>query len=170
MASGAEGLFRIITDGAIDLNAEVAAEDMARLAIGMPATIAAPGLDETIAGKVRLISEEVDPATRTGKVRIALPTDKGLRIGSFASGTVLVTERTGVAVPASAVQAGAEGPSVQVLRDGRIERRPVTVGIAEGRFNEIVRGVAADETVVERAAAFLRSGDLVRPAKPEPTS
>ncbi|MBP0649866.1 efflux RND transporter periplasmic adaptor subunit, partial [Mycobacterium tuberculosis] len=139
MASGAEGLFRIITDGAIDLNADVAAEDMARLAIGMPATIAAPGLDETIAGKVRLISEEVDPATRTGKVRIALPTDKGLRIGSFASGTVLVTERTGVAVPASAVQAGAEGPSVQGGRDGRTKLRRFSGGSAGGRVYEVVR-------------------------------
>lgn len=168
VATAAEGLFRVITDGAIDLNAEVAAEDMARLRTGMTATIAAPGTEEAIAGKVRMISEEVDPATRTGKVRVSLPTDKGLRIGSFASGTVLVTERKGVAVPASAVQVGGEGPSVQVVVDGRIERRAVSVGITESRFKEILSGVGAGEAVVERAAAFLRPGDLVRAAPAEP--
>jgi RND family efflux transporter MFP subunit len=167
VASGAEGLFRIVTDGAIDLNAEVAAEDMARLRTGMAASIAAPGQDEPIAAKVRLISEEVDPATRTGKVRIALPTDKGLRIGAFASGTVLITARSGIAVPASAVQVGGEGPSVQVVVDGRVERRAVSVGITENRFREILSGVAAGDTVVARAAAFLRPGDLVRPAPVE---
>lgn len=170
MATGAEGLFRIITDGAIDLNAEVAAEDMARLRTGMPATIAAPGTEEPIAGTVRMISEEVDPATRTGKVRIGLPTDKGLRIGSFASGTVLITERTGIAVPASAVQVGGEGPSVQVVEDGRIARRGVVVGITENRFKEILSGIAAGDTVVVRAAAFLRPGDLVRPTPAEATN
>jgi RND family efflux transporter MFP subunit len=167
MATGQEGLFRIVTDGAIDLNAEVAAEDMARLRVGMAATIAAPGYDDPIAGKVRLVSEEVDPTTRTGKVRIALPSDKGLRIGSFASGTVVITERRGVGVPASAVQVGGDGSNVQVIADGRVERRLVTVGITEGAAKEILAGLADGETIVERAAAFLRAGDLVRPAPAE---
>jgi RND family efflux transporter MFP subunit len=164
MATGQEGLFRIITDGAIDLNAEVAAEAMATLKVGMAATIAAPGTEEPITGRVRLISEEVDPATRTGKVRIALPADKGLRVGAFASGTVLVAERDGLAVPASAITVGGDGPSAQIVVDGRIVRRAVVVGITEGRDTEILSGLDAGDTVVARAAAFLRQGDLVRAA------
>ena len=53
-----------------------------------------------------------------------------------------------------------------VVRDGRVEERQVTPGIVEGETVEIKDGVAAGESVVARAAAFLRPGDAVR-AMPE---
>jgi len=52
---------------------------------------------------------------------------------------------------------------VLVVRDGRVEERRVTPGIVEGDEVEIRKGVAEGETLVARAAAFLRPGDVVRP-------
>ena len=75
-------LFRIISEGAIDLEAEVPQDSLAKLALGMPASIDLPGDDHT-RGKVRLISSEVDKTTRLGKVRIALASDANARIGAF---------------------------------------------------------------------------------------
>ena len=49
-----------------------------------------------------------------------------------------------------------------VVRDGVVEQRRVEVGIAEGDALEISSGLAPGESVVARAAAFLRSGDRVR--------
>ena len=45
-----------------------------------------------------------------------------------------------------------------------VEQRRVEVGIAEGDAVEITSGVAPGESVVARAAAFLRAGDRVRAA------
>jgi hypothetical protein len=51
---------------------------------------------------------------------------------------------------------------VLVVREGVVELRRVAVGIAEGEALEISSGVAPSESVVARAAAFLRAGDRVR--------
>ena len=49
------------------------------------------------------------------------------------------------------------------MRDGKVEERRVKLGILDGEAVEIESGVAAGESLVERAAAFLRPGDRVRP-------
>jgi HlyD family secretion protein len=49
------------------------------------------------------------------------------------------------------------------VKDDRVELRKITVGITNLRITEVREGLAAGEVVIARAAAFLRSGDLVRP-------
>ena len=161
--SASDALFRIVTDGAIELEAEVPEQSLARLRLGMQAKIALPGVENEVEGRVRLVSEEVDKTTRLGKVRIALPLDAQARIGSFASGVVIVARRSGVGVPTSAVTRGEDGDFVEVVKDDRVELRKITSGITNARLTEVREGLAEGETVVARAAAFLRSGDRVRP-------
>lgn len=161
--SASEALFRIITDGAVELEADVPEQWLARLKLGMPAKIDLPGVDDEVQGQVRLISEEVDKTTRLGKVRIVLPLEAQARIGAFASGVVIIARRSGVGVPTSAVTRGEDGDFVEVVTGGRVELRKVTSGITNARLTEIRQGLAEGETVVARAAAFLRSGDRVRP-------
>jgi hypothetical protein len=122
-----------------------------------------PGVENEVEGRVRLVSEEVDKTTRLGKVRIALPLDAQARIGSFASGVVIIARRSGVGVPTSAVTRGEDGDFVEVVKDDRVELRKITAGITNARLTEVREGLAEGETVVARAAAFLRSGDRVRP-------
>jgi HlyD family secretion protein len=162
MSSG-DALFRIITDGAIELEAEVPEQSLARLKVGMQAKISLPGVEGEAEARVRLISEEVDKTTRLGKVRFALPLDAPARIGSFASGVAIVARRSGVAVPTSAVTRGEDGDFVQVVKEGRVDLRKIKVGVTNARLTEAREGLEAGESVVTRAAAFLRPGDMVRP-------
>jgi len=155
-------LFRIISEGAIDLEAEVPQDSLAKLALGMPASIDLPGDDHT-RGKVRLISSEVDKTTRLGKVRIALASDANARIGAFASGSVEIGRRVAIGVPAAAVIQSAGGSSIAVVTGGKVEVSKVEVGITNGDTIELRDGLASGQRVVARAAAFLRSGDEVRP-------
>ena len=162
-ASGSgEPLFRIIADGAIDLEADVPEQSLARLSVGMPAKLRLPGAADDVAGTVRLVNQEVDKASRTGKVRIALADVSHARIGAFASGEVDLARRNGVGVPASALSRDREGARILVVRDGRVEERRVGPGIVEGDAVEIRDGIAEGEIIVARAAAFLRPGDRVR--------
>ncbi len=162
VSSVGEPLFRIIKDGAVDLEADVPEQSLARLAVGMPAKLRLPGVADEADGVVRLVSEEVDKASRTGKARIALAAGAPARVGSFVSGEIAIARGQGVGVPASAVQRDGDGARVLVVRDGMVELRRVSAGIAEGDALEILSGVAAGERVVARAAAFLRGGDRVR--------
>ena len=160
----ADPLFRIIADGAIDLEAEVPEDSLAKLAVGMPAAIELAG-DCKAAGYVRLIASEVDKTTRLGKVRIALGPESRAHIGAFASGTVEIAHRVALSVPAAAVIQSATGSTVAVVNDGRVEMSTVTVGLTNGTAIELRDGLAVGQQVVARAAAFLRSGDEVRPTE-----
>ncbi len=162
VSSTGDPLFRIIANGAIDLDADVPEQSLARLDVGMPVKLRLPGAPAPVDGLIRLISQEVDKASRTGKVRIALAPGAPARVGSFASGEIEIARRDGVGVPASAVQRDATGARLLVVRDGVVEQRRVDAGIAEGDALEVLSGVTPGERVVTRAAAFLRSGDRVR--------
>ena len=161
-ASG-EPLFRIIEDGAIDLEADVPEQQLAKLAVGMTAELKLPGVARPVKGHVRLVNQEVDKASRTGKVRIALEDVSHAHVGAFASGTVELARREGVGVPATALERDGDEARLDVVRDGKVDRRRVKSGIADGGWVEIEKGLAEGESVVERAAAFLRPGDRVRP-------
>ena len=165
VASGsavAEPMFRIIADGQIELEAEVPEIDIARLKAGQKARITLAGTSE-VEGEIRLVSPEVDKATRQGKVRISLGNDPALRIGSFARGSVETQSSTGLTVPTAAVLYGADGATVMLVTSNRVALRKVTTGLDTGEMIEIRSGLADGDTVVAKSGTFLRDGDQITP-------
>lgn len=156
-----EPMFTLIADGRIELAAEVIETALPGLAVGVPAEIAVAGLGR-IEGELRLVPAAVDPVTRLGLARIALPPDPRLRIGMFANGWIVTLRREGVAVPAGAVISDSSGERVLVVRDGVVESRTVRAGLLWDGRREILQGLEAGESVIARAAAFFREGDRVR--------
>jgi RND family efflux transporter MFP subunit len=168
-STSGEPLFRIIEDGAIDLEADVPEQTLAKLAVGMPAELKLPGVEGAVLGRVRLLNQEVDKASRTGKVRIALDDVSHAHVGAFASGQVELARREGVGVPATALERDGDEARLDVVREGKVEVRQVKPGVTQGDWVEILSGVGEGESVILRAAAFLRAGDRVRPT-PEATA
>ena len=66
-------------------------------------------------------------------------------------------------MPTSAVIRADDGDFVEVVKDNRVDLRKIKVGVTNARLTEAREGLDAGETVVARAAAFLRPGDAVRP-------
>jgi RND family efflux transporter MFP subunit len=162
IASGAgEPLFRLIEDGAIELEADVAEASLVRIKAGQPARLRPAGFTREVRGKVRLVSSEVSRTTRLGRVRIALEESSGLTIGAFARGQIEVARSNGVLAPLSAVQFAPRGALAQVVRDGIVEVREVRTGLRQGGLVEIISGVEAGERIVLVAGSFLRNGDRV---------
>ncbi len=162
-ASGA--LFRIAENGEIELEAAVSETTLARIRSGQTVDVLPAGAVEPVRGTVRLVSPEVDAATRLGKVRIALPPSETLRSGAFARGTVELARSNGLALPVSAVLTSGDAPVVQVVKNGKVETRTVETGLSGGGFVEIRKGLAAGEEVVARSGTFLRDGDAVAPVQ-----
>ncbi len=161
-AGAAEPMFRIVANGEVELDAEVTETRMAAVKVGQPARVEVAGVGEVV-GTVRLVSPEVDKATRLGRVRIYLGDNPDLRVGAFARGTVETGASRGLAVPASAILYGPEGPSVQVVRDHRVATRRIKTGLTVGALAEVREGLREGELVVSRSGTFLRDGDAVRP-------
>ncbi|HRK23943.1 MAG TPA: efflux RND transporter periplasmic adaptor subunit [Beijerinckiaceae bacterium] len=157
----AEPLFRIVSGGEIELEGEVSDTRIHTVQPGAPAQVTALG--RVVSGTVRLVSGEIDRASRLGKVRIALGADSGLKVGAFGRGVVETRRVEVITVPLPALLYSEGGTVIQVVRDKRIVTRPVrTGGSAQGRV-EIVEGLAEGETFVAKAGAFLRDGDAVTP-------
>lgn len=167
-AGAAEPMFRIVAKSEVELDAEVTETRLSAVKVGQMAQVEVAGLG-SVAGTVRLVSPEVDKATRLGRVRIFLGDNAGLRVGAFARGTIATARGSGLAVPASAVLYGTEGPSVQVVQANRIATRRIVTGLAAGSLVEVREGLAEGDLIVARAGTFLRDGDVVRPVLPEGT-
>ena len=161
-----EPMFRIIARGEIELAAEVPETRLAKLAMGQHARIDGAGAG-TVDGKVRMISPEVDKATRLGRVRIFIGDNPALRIGAFARGTIETARANSLAVAQSAVLYGDDGAIVQVVADGKITARRIETGMSAGDLVEVRSGLAEGDIVVAKAGTFLRDGDAVRPIQPE---
>jgi HlyD family secretion protein len=172
IASGAGApLFVIMRDGALELRADVAEQDVIRLAPGQSVSLRAIGMSDRMTGKVRLVEPVVAEASRLGKVRVSLDGSGNVMSGQFAEAEILVAERETLSLPVTAVSTGADGASVlRVGADGTVERIPVKTGIRDGALIEIVDGIGEGDLVVARAGAFVRPGERVRPIPAEAAS
>ena len=173
MASGRapQPLFRIVVNGDVELEGSVPATRVTKLTAGQTAKVEIAGLGET-AGKVRLVSPQIDQGSQLGQARVSVGNDEKFKVGAYARAQVEVGRSCGATIPLSAVLYGPEGAVVQVVRDDRVETRRVRVGLLSGGNAEIREGLNEGDLVVARAGAFLREGDRVRPieAKTTPAS
>jgi RND family efflux transporter MFP subunit len=159
--SGQE-LFRLIVDGRLEWRAAVSTEDLAQLSPGQGVTITRRD-GEAIRGELRMVAPEIDAQTRSGLVYVDLPSDSGLRPGTFVTGTIQVGDSKALTVPQSAV----------ILRDGfhvvmvvdaasKVKETQVEVGQRVGDRVEISAGLTASERIVASGLSFLGDGDTVR--------
>lgn len=160
-AMAAEPLFRIIADNAVELEAEVAEAELAIVSPGQKVEVRPATEGSAIMGAIRLVSPEVDRASRLGKIRVSLPKDAPASVGGFGRGVIEAARRTGVTLPLSAIAYTRHGPVVQVVQDGRVATRQVEIGLVGAGLAEIASGLKAGEQVVARAGVFVRDGDHV---------
>lgn len=156
-------LFRIIEDGAIELEANVPEATLATLKPGMAARIVTAANQAGFSGRVRLVTPEVNETTRLGRVRVAIDPAPGLNIGAFGRANIEVASREGLLVPQSAVLYSEEGATLQVVKDGQVETRSIELGLRTAKQAEVVDGVRLGETVIATAGTFVRDGDRVTP-------
>ena len=163
VSMAADPLFRIISDGAVELEADVPESVLAKLRPGQPARLEMAGGVVRV-GKIRLVSPEMNRLSRLGRLRIAIEdAGQGLVLGGFGRAVVRTASHDGVLVPLSAVQFETNGPEVQVVRGGVVHTAQVALGLrAEGQA-EITKGVDAGDSVIAISGTFVRDGDHVTP-------
>lgn len=121
------------------------------------------------AGAVAFIENTVDPntGTVTAKARIA-NANEGLWPGQFVKAEVILgVEPQAIAVPAAAVQLGAQGPYVFVIKDNVAEVRPVEIKRTQLGESVIGKGLAAGESVVIDGQLRLVNGAAVAVRPPQ---
>jgi HlyD family secretion protein len=162
-SSGGDAFFDLVALGQVKLVAEVPESDLPKVKKDLKATIAVNGYDKALEGVVALISPEVDRTTRIGEVHIKLAEGVRVPLGAFGRATIALAAGEGVTLPLTAVTFGEDGPTVQIVKDGKVQVRKVITGLVSTTDIEVTDGVAEGETYVARAGSFVREGDVVTP-------
>ena len=121
-------------------------------------------------GTITYISDVLDPATRTMRLRVTVPNpDRMLKPEMFASVRVYAAPNPdALTIPSAAVQNGPSGKMAFVRRGEReFEVRTVKLGLEQGDLVTVLEGLSEGEPVVTRGAFMLKS-ELER-HKIEPT-
>lgn len=161
-ASGGS-MFVLLRDGLLELRADLAEQDVLRVAPGQEVLMHISGQTQALHGMVRLVEPSVSTTTRLGRVRISIEDSSKVRLGMFADAEILVNRKEALIAPVSAVGGSISGAAALKVEDGVVKAVPVEPGIRQGEWVEIVTGLKEGDTVVAKAGSFVRDGDRVNP-------
>jgi HlyD family secretion protein len=166
VGQGSGALFRIAEGGQMEVQARLAENDLANIHVGSTAAVTPVGTTLQVAGQVWQVSPVVDPTSRQGIARVAIPYRQEIRPGAFASVTLTSGTADLPLLPQSAVLSDDKGNFVYILGAGnKVERRDVKIGEINDAGASIVSGLSGNEAVVASAGAFLNPGDKIIPRR-----
>jgi len=115
------------------------------------------------AGKVRYVSPQADPATRTYTVRVSLPdAPPQMRLGANVVGTVTLGQGQTVSIPGSALFQKDGKPAVWLVEtDKTVQLKPITVQRYQGDSVVVGDGLAQGDVVVTAGVQKLLPGQKV---------
>jgi RND family efflux transporter MFP subunit len=155
----------IVDTRVLQLTASVPVEYVSDLRVGRTVALRASQLDSTrLTGHISRINPTADEATRQVRIYVDIPNGAGRLVGGmFVSGRVLLrTAQGAVTVPRAALrlEGDAHTPVVYAIAGGKVQRRPVGVGIndEEQGLVQITSGVQAGDVVVVGPVEGLAEG------------
>ena len=160
-------LFRIAALDKVWLDAQVYEADLARIKKGTKAKVTLPYQPgRTIEGTVSYVYPYLDPATRTGRVRIELPNKElDLKPDMYANVELAIDVGERLQVPMSAVLY--TGPRRLVFVDlggGKLRPQEVELGARSGEMAEVLRGLEEGQTVVTSGNFLIAAESRIRSA------
>ena len=154
-------LFRLIRQGRLEWRAEVKGETLLKLRVGQKVTVNSP-LGPDVEGHVRQVSPTIDLTTRNGLVYVDLPLDTDLKAGLKVTGTLALSKRKALVVPASAVlHDGAAARVFKVNADSKVEAVEVKIGRVQGDYEEITSGLDVHSLIIAKDVDLLKVGERV---------
>jgi multidrug efflux system membrane fusion protein len=164
VASAGAPMATVVQDGNREIEIYVPEGRLGTIAPDMPCTVTFWALNDVTAdGTIRYISPMADTATRTYKVRIAIPSmPEGAKLGMTAKVTLGAGSRTAVVIPRSALYETGGSTNVWVVRDGKVSLVPVELGPYQDDNVTIKSGLSDGDVVVTAGISKLREGMEVK--------
>ena len=162
-------LVSVVDPASLKFEGTIPSDALAGIAVGTPVQFTVTGTADLISGKVSRINPTVDPATRQVRLTVAVPNSAGrLLAGLFAEGRVATASRESVVVPNGAVDRRGIKPYVMRVKQGRVEKIEVELGLIDQALEQIeVRsGLAAGDTLLLGGARGLAPGTAVKVGSP----
>ncbi len=119
----------------------------------------------TAKGTVREVSPKANSATRTFEVKVALANPPGqLMFGSSVTGEAVLSKRSGIALPGSAIFDDKGKPAVWVFdrTSESVSLKAVNVAQYDTEYAIVSHGIEQGDVIVTAGANQLRQGEKVR--------
>jgi HlyD family secretion protein len=174
MATSGTPLLTVMDVSQVIARAHIPQQDAALLKVGDKATIAAPGEEQPVEGKVTVVSPALDLNSTTVEVWVqARNPGQHLKPGTSVRVSMLAkTIPDALVIPAVSLLTSEDGKtSVMVAgSDGRAHQKEVKVGVRQGDQVQIVEGVQAGERVVASGAYGLPDNTKITVERPSAPS
>jgi RND family efflux transporter MFP subunit len=163
-------LFTVVDPSSMRLEASVPAEQLADIRIGVPVAFTVSGYPgRQFVGRITRINPTADPTTRQVRIYVSIPNaGRALVGGLFANGKMSSASRMGLVVPSSAVDVRGTAPAVMRVRQGKVEKVQIQVGLADRSSEtiEVLSGLQVGDTLLLGAAQGITPGTAVRVSVP----
>jgi membrane fusion protein, multidrug efflux system len=163
-------LYTVVDPGSMQLEASVPADALGDVRVGMPVDFTVTGYpNRHFTGRITRVNPTADPTTRQVKILASIPNAGNTLVGGlFAEGRVSSEAHTAPMVPIAAVDERGLRPTVVRLRNGKVEKVEVALGIRDQAAEtvEITSGLAPGDTVLLGAARGISPGTPVKVSAP----
>lgn len=163
MVEPQDTMFVIMDLRTVWVQVDVYERDLGQIAVGQKVAAAVEAwAGRTFEGTIQSIGAVLDRRSRTIKVRVVLAnTDGALKPGMFAKVILAGSTgepREGTYVPAAAIQRDGEGSIAFVpVGDTEFQLREVELGVRNGDWVEVTKGLTVGERVVTTGSFLLKS-------------
>jgi membrane fusion protein (multidrug efflux system) len=163
-------IFTIVDPSTMRLEASVPAQALSAIRVGLPVEFAVSGYpNRRFTGRVTRVNPTADPATRQVRIIVTIPNAGAALVGGlFAEGRVASETRTAPVVPVIAVDERGVRPSVMRIKNGKVERLEVDLGLRDNQTEtvEVRAGLTPGDTVLMGTARGLTPGTPVKVTTP----
>lgn len=159
-------LITVVDPTSLRLQASVPSDRIGAVRLGASVQFQVSGYPgRMFEGKVTRIAPAADPTTRQVPIYVSIPNSGGTLVsGLYAQGRVASETRTGVVVPAAAVQQSGPQADVLQIKGGMVKEVPVQLGLQDTQAEtvQILSGVSPGDTLLNGAALGITPGTSVR--------
>lgn len=165
-------IIEVVDVSQLELEASLGTQESLSVQIGQTAQLQIEGSTQHINAKIVRINPSAQAGSRSVLVYLRLenPVDGGaatpvLRQGLFAQGTLGTAQATLLAVPLSSIRTDKPAPYIQVIENGKVAHKTVTLGVrgnTDGETLVSITGLAEGAQVVRGHIGLLREGMGVR--------
>jgi RND family efflux transporter MFP subunit len=165
VVTAGQAIVRVAQLGAQDVVFAVPEQTISVVKLGQTMQVLWPAGQQQWAAKVREVAASADPATRTFIVKLALPKNAVVPLGStvhvLASGSQATTQA--LTLPLTALRQQGQGSAVWVLDEAAmvVRSQAVKPGAVQGNDVQILEGLKTGQKVVVAGVHVLTEGQKV---------
>lgn len=166
---GQNPLMRIVNLDNMYVKADVPETYLGKISEGSEVLIAFPSINKTYQGKIRQVSNFINPDNRSFSIQVALPNKDAILKPNLIATVKLndYTSENSILVPNNVIQKNGNNESLVYIYEpqsdssGKAKRITIKTGKEQNGMVEVLEGLKANDIIINEGARTLRDGQEV---------